>query len=138
MRSLGGGAKAILSIGLVFRIVAVKPNNLAVAFEGKDMSRDPVQEPAIMRDNNGAASETFQRLFERAQSVDIQIVRWFIEQQNVGAFLQHLRQMNTIALAPGERANLFLLVRAGKIESGNIRSRVHFASAYFQQVSAAT
>src|SRR5215510_10677820 len=132
MRSLGSGAEPILAIGLVFRIVAVKPNNLAVAFEGKDMSRDPIQEPAIVRDDNGTTSETFQRLFERAQSVHIQIVRWFIEQQNVGAFLQHLRQMNTIALAPGERANLFLLIRTGKIESRNVRSRVHFASAYFQ------
>jgi hypothetical protein len=40
--------------------------------------------------------------------------------------------MDTIALAPGERANLFLLVRAGKIESRYVRSRVHFAGAYFE------
>src|SRR5262245_49090074 len=132
MRSFSGRTQPNTAVGFVFRIVAVKPNNLAVAFEGKDMSRDPVQKPAIVRDDNDTASETFQRLFERAQSVHIQIVRWFIEQQNVGAFLQHLRQMDTIALAPGERANLFLLVRAGKIESRYVRSRVHFAGAYFQ------
>jgi hypothetical protein len=54
MRSLGGSAEPILSIGLVFRIVAVKPNNLAVAFEGEDMGRDPIQKPAIVGDHDRA------------------------------------------------------------------------------------
>src|SRR5262245_27057038 len=132
MRSFRGRTQPNPAIDLEFRIVAVQPDNLAVDFEGKDISRDPIQESTIVRDDNYTASKTFHRLFERAQSVHIHIVRWFIEQQNVGVFLQHLRQMDTIALAPGERANLFLLVRAGKIESRYVRSRVHFASAYFQ------
>jgi len=54
MRLLSGGAEPALAISLVFRIVAVKPNNLAVAFEGEHMSRDPIEKPAIMRDQHRA------------------------------------------------------------------------------------
>jgi len=99
MRSLRGCTKSSLSISLVFRIVAVKPNNLAVAFKGKHMSRDPIEKPTIMRDHDRAPCEVLQRFFERAPCVHIQVVGRFVEQQNVRAFFQHLREMDTIALA---------------------------------------
>src|SRR4030095_8805407 len=119
------------------RIVAVKPNDLAVTFEGEDVSRDPVEEPAIVGDHDHAAGKTFQRLFERAQGVHIQVVGRFVEQQNVRAFFQHLRQMDSIALAARQHADLLLLIRAGKIESRYVRSRIHFSGADFQKVGAA-
>jgi hypothetical protein len=99
MRALGGGTKPILSIGFVFRIVAVKPNHLAVTFEREDMGRDPVEKPTIMRDHHHATGKVFQRFFERAQRVHIQIVGWFIEQQNVRPLFQHLCEMDSIAFA---------------------------------------
>src|SRR6266508_3646991 len=57
MGSLRAGAKPHFSIGLVFRIVAVKPNNLAVAFEREDMGRDAIEKPAIVGNHHRAAGE---------------------------------------------------------------------------------
>src|SRR5439155_10929333 len=82
MRSLRGCTKPTLTIGLVFRIVAIKPNRLAVTFEREDMGRDPIQKPAIVRDHHRATSEALQRLFKRAQGVHVQVARRLVEQQN--------------------------------------------------------
>jgi hypothetical protein len=58
---------------------------MAVAFEGKDVSRDTIEEPAIVADDNGAAGEILERLFQRTQRIDVEIVGRFVEQQNVRA-----------------------------------------------------
>src|SRR4051812_40157227 len=54
--------------------VAFEPFDMALAFEGEDVGRDAVEEPAIMADDDGAARKVLQRLFERAQRVDVEIV----------------------------------------------------------------
>src|SRR5262249_25511248 len=59
--------------------VAFKPFDMAVAFEGQDVRRDAVEEPAIMADDDRAAGEILQRLFERTQRVDVEIVGRFVE-----------------------------------------------------------
>src|SRR5207247_7057772 len=99
MRLLGGSAEPALAIGLVFRIVSVEPHDFAVAFKGEHMSRDPIEKPAIVRDHDRAASKVLQRLFQSAKRVYVQVVGRFVEQQDVGAFFQHLREMDPIALA---------------------------------------
>ena len=58
-----------------------------------------------------------QRLFQRPQGVDVQIVGRLVEQQHVGAALQHLRQVHAVALAAGERPDLLLLVGALEVEA---------------------
>src|SRR5437899_2362221 len=67
MRPLRGRAKPNLSIGFVFRIVAIKPDSLTVAFEREDVGRDPVEKPTVVRDYHRATSEALQSLFKRAQ-----------------------------------------------------------------------
>ena len=42
-----------------------------------------------MADDHGAAGEVLQRFFQRPQRVDVQIVGRLVEQQDVGAFLEH-------------------------------------------------
>ena len=72
---------------------------MAVALEGQDVGGDAVEEPAIMADDDGAAREILQRLFQRAQRIDVEVVGRFVEQQHVGAGLEHLGQMHAVALA---------------------------------------
>ena len=52
-----------------------------------------------MADDDGAAGEILQRLFQRAQGIDVEIVCRLVEQQQVGAGAQHLGQMHAVALA---------------------------------------
>src|SRR5262245_44570389 len=54
-------------VGLVVLEVALEPLDVAVALEGEHVGRNPIQEPAIVADDDGAAGEVLQRLLERAQ-----------------------------------------------------------------------
>ena len=62
------------------------------------------------RDHDGAAGEVEQRLLERAQRVDVEVVRRLVEQQHVAAAPQQLREVDAVALAAGELADRLLLV----------------------------
>src|SRR5882724_9683605 len=87
---------------LVFFVVleiALEPFDMALAFEGEDMSGDAVEEPAVMADDHGAAGKILQRLFERAQGIDVEIVGGLVEQQDIGAGFEHFGQMHAVALA---------------------------------------
>ncbi len=80
MRLRGIIALALLVILDVFLVVALEIKHLRVALEGEDMRRDTVQKPAVVRDDHGATGKRDQRVFERAQRFDIQIVGRFVEQ----------------------------------------------------------
>ena len=103
-------------VGLVVLEVALEPFDMAVALEGEHVGRDAVEEPAVVADDDGAAGEILQRLFERAQRIDVEIVGRLVEQQHVGAGLEHLGEMHAVALAARERADLLLLVGALEVE----------------------
>src|SRR6516165_1500458 len=98
MRLIGFGAEAPAAIGLVIGVVAFEPSHLAVTLEGEDMGSDPVEKPASVADDDGAARVLEQRLFESAQGVDIEIVSRLIEEQYIGAGFEHLGDMHAIAL----------------------------------------
>src|SRR5688500_19716588 len=78
-------AEATLLVFLVLAVVALEELDVRVAFEGEDVRRDAVQEPAVVRDDEGIARELEQRGFERAQGFDVEVVRRFVEQQHVAA-----------------------------------------------------
>ena len=63
------------------------------------MGRDAVEEPAIVADDHRAAREILEPFFERPERIDIEIVGRFVEQQQVRALLQHLGEMDPVALA---------------------------------------
>src|ERR1700716_4150129 len=92
-------ALAFLVVLNILLIVAFEPDNLGVALEGKDMCCNAIEEPAIVRNDHGAAREGHQRVLEGAQRFDIQIIGRFVEQQDVAACLQYLRQVHAIAFA---------------------------------------
>ena len=112
MRLIGLGAEAALPIGFVVLVVAFEPHRLAVALEGEDVRRDAIEEPAIVADHHGAAGEVEERLFERAQRVDVEVVGRLVEQQQVAALLQQLGEVHAVALAARQRADLALLLVA--------------------------
>ena len=83
MRTVGLGAEAALLVRLVVLVIALEPDDLAVALEGQDMGGDAVQEPAIVADDDRAAGEILQPLFQRPQRIDVEIVGRFVEQQQI-------------------------------------------------------
>ena len=61
-------------LGLFSLIIAVKKTDLRIAFERQDVRGDPIQKPAIMRNHQHAPCKFKQRIFQRAQGFDIEIV----------------------------------------------------------------
>src|SRR5437773_858891 len=109
---------------LVGVVVALEPAHAAVALEDEEMRRDAVEEPAVVADHHDAAREVEKRFLQRAQRVDVEIVRRLVEQQHVRARLQHLREMDAVALAAREISDALLLVGPAEIERRDVRARV--------------
>ena len=82
-----------------------------------------------MADDDRAAGEILERLLERAQRVDVEIVRWLVQQEHVGTRLEHLGEMHPVPLAPRQGADLLLLVGALEVEIGAVGARIHLALA---------
>ena len=78
-----------------------------------------------MADDDGAAGEVFQRFFQRADRVDVQIVGRLVEQEDVRAALEHAGEVDAVALAAGEDADFLLLVGAGEAEAADVGAGVH-------------
>src|SRR3954454_18151745 len=72
-------AEALALVLFVLAVVAVEPVDAALAFESEDVRRHAVEEPAVVRDDDRASGERFQRFFERAHGVDVEIVRRLVE-----------------------------------------------------------
>ena len=132
LRLISGGPETGFAVGLVFGIVAVEPDHPAVAFKGQDMGGDAIQEPAVMADDDSAAGEVFEGLFQGPQGVDIEVIGRFIKQDNIGTRLQHPGEMNPVALAAGHLADLFLLFGTGEIETADISPRINFTVSEIQ------
>lgn len=83
VRLLGGGADAAAPVDFVVLIVAHEPLDVTIALEGQDVRRDSIEEPAIVADHHRAARELEQGLLERTESVDVEVVRRFVEEKHV-------------------------------------------------------
>jgi hypothetical protein len=66
-----------------------------------------------------------QRLFQRAQRVDVEIVGGLIEEQEIAAALEQLGQVEAIAFATGEDPHLLLLIRAAEVEARRVGPGIH-------------
>src|SRR5262249_3719756 len=88
-------------VAFVVRVIALKPNDAAVAFKRENMGRDTIQKPAVMTDYHGAARKILQRFFQSAQCVHVEIVGRLIQKKDIGALLQHSREVHTIPLSAG-------------------------------------
>ena len=83
VRQICRRTQASPAIGLVVGIVALEPDNAALAFKSKNMSRDTVQKPAVVTDHHGAAAEVLQGFFQRAKRIHVEIVCGFVEENDV-------------------------------------------------------
>ena len=119
------GTEPLDLVGLVRLEVALEPvplrRLLLVALVGEDVGDDPVEEPAVVADHHGAARELEQRVLQRRQGLDVEVVRGLVEQQQVAALLERQRQVEPVALSAGEDAGRLLLVGALEAERGRRR-----------------
>src|SRR5207342_2898909 len=130
-------AEAALLVFLVLAVVAREELHVRIAFEGEDVGGDAVEEPAVMGNHHHAAGELEQRVFQRAQRLDVEVVGGFVEQQHVAALQQGLGQVQAAALTTGERADQLLLVGALEVEAADVGARLDLDLADGDDVRAA-
>src|SRR5581483_8571827 len=109
---VGLRAETLVTVRLVVAEVALEPHDLRVPLEREHVRRDAVEEPAVVADDDRAARELEERVLERAEGVDVEVVGGLVEQQDVAAAAEHLREMHTVALAARQVTDLLLLVGA--------------------------
>src|SRR5436190_2010352 len=98
-------AHALLLVRLVLLVVAGEEHPLRIVLGGEDVRGDSVEEPTVMRDDQHRARELEQRLLQRPQRLDVEVVGRLVEQQHVRPGAQHLREMQPPALAARELAD---------------------------------
>ncbi len=136
VRLVGGGAQLLVPERLVVADVALEEPDLAVALEGEDVGRDPVQEPAVVADDDDAAGERLEPGLQRPQRVDVEVVRRLVEEQDVAAGLEQLREMDPVPLATRQLADDLLLVGAAEVERRDVRAGRHLARAGLDDLGA--
>jgi len=62
---------------------------------------------AVVRDHEHGSRELEQRILQRAQRLDVEVVRRFVEQEHVAALEQRGREVQPAALASGQRPTSF-------------------------------
>ena len=71
---------------------------------------------------------------ERPERVDVEVVGGLVEQEHVAAGAQQLGQVDAVALASGELADLLLLVGAVEVERRDVLPAVDLLAAHEQEV----
>ena len=130
-------AELALLVVLVLAEVALEPAHLAVVLERQHVGGDAVEEPAVVADHDRAAGERLEPGLERAQRVDVEVVGRLVEQQHVAARLEHLGEVDPIALAARQLADRLLLVGALEVEARDVRPPVDLTGADLEMLDAA-
>ena len=116
--ALGLGVALLLPLVLlIIGVAAFVKDDFGVALEGEDVRADAIEEPAVVRDNNGTSGEGFETFLEGAERVHVDVVRRLVEEEDVGFGLERERQMEAVTLAAREDAATFLLVGTGEVEA---------------------
>src|SRR6476469_5920059 len=93
----------------LFQIIIVVPHLItknALALESEDGSADPIQKIAIVTDHDHATTERDKRFLQETERAQVEIVRRLIEDQNISAALENLRQQHPASLAAAELIDL--------------------------------
>ena len=94
----------------VVGIAAFEEEDIAIALESQNMSADAIEEPAVVTDDHRATGKAFETFLECAEGVDVNVVGWFVEKEDVALLFQGHGQVQAVALTTGEDSAFFLLV----------------------------
>ena len=126
------GSEPLDLVGLIRLEVTLEPEPFAlfdVALPRQDVGTGAVQEPAVVRDHHGAAGELLERVLQRTEGFDVEVVGRFVEQDQVAALFQGQRQIEAVALTTGEHLRRLLLIRALEAERADVGARGHLVLA---------
>src|SRR5205085_10613591 len=104
---------------LPIRKIAIEVGNVAVVQHPETRGKRTEQLPIVAYEHHGAVV-VLDRIFERLDRFDIQMVRRLIENQQVGPTEHQHRQRNTSTFAARQRVRAPLHLVAGESESSEM------------------
>ena len=111
MRVRGSLTQAGHLVRLVGLEVALEPvpviGSFFRALPREDVSGDAIEEPAVVGDDDGAAGERQEGVFQGAKSLDIQVVGRLVKQEKVATLLEGQRQVQSVAFTTGVSRNIW-------------------------------
>ena len=84
------------------------------------MGGDTVEEPAVVGNYYSTAGEILKTLLQSTYSIDIHVIGRLVEEKDVTLILQCQSKMESVSFTTGKDSATLLLVRTGKVETGNI------------------
>lgn len=89
--------------------------NFGGHLERENVRCDPVEEVAVVGDDDGASSKLEDRVLEGAKRVDVEVVGRLVEEEEVALLLQGARELQAVALPPRKVSDLRSTVRGFNI-----------------------
>ena len=138
MRIRGSLTQALDLVLLVGLEVTLEPVPLVGMLLGplprEDVGGDAIQEPTVVRDNDGATGESQEGILQGAQRLDVQVVGRLVQQEQVAALLEGQGQVQAVTLTTGEDARRLLLIRPLEAEGRHVGARGHLDIADLDEV----
>src|SRR5690606_3256844 len=126
-------AEAFLFVLFVLAIGTFEPIHLGIAFEGEDVGTNAVEEPPVVRDDYGAAGKVFERFFQGSKRINVEVVRWLIEEQEISALPECDGEVYAVTHSTGQFADLLLLIISAEVDLTDVRSRVDLLATQFDK-----
>ena len=101
------------------------------------MGGEAVEEPAVVGGDEGGAAVVGEAFFECLEGFDVEVVGWFIEEDDVAAAAEDFGEVDAVSFTAGEVADEFLLVAFLEVEPSAVGAGVHFGFADFEVIVAA-
>ena len=80
---------------------------MGFTLERQNMRADAVEEEAVVADDDGAAGEVDQGVFEGAEGFDVEVVGRFVQQKDGAAGFQKFGEVDAVSFAARQDADLF-------------------------------
>ena len=123
MRRFAIYSEPFATLLFIFLKVPFAPVDVPVAFEREDVSCDTVQEPPVVTDHDDPAGIIENCFFECAERIDVEIVGRFVQEQQIGAAAQQLREVHSVTFPARKIADLLLLIGSTEIEPRHVCRR---------------
>lgn len=140
MRTRGHFSQTLDTILLVRVEITLEPvpvsRILLGSFPGKDVRRNPIEEPAVVTCDDCTARECKQRFLKARERLGIEIVCWLIEQEEITSLLECEREVKAVALSTREHTCRLALVLALETEARHVCATRHFGLAHLNDIEA--
>lgn len=100
MGFIGTNSDSFATLLLVGCKVSIADVYVAISFKCNNMRGESIEKPAIVGNHNDATSKVGNTFFERTQRINVEIIRRFIEKQQIRTATKEFSKMHAMRSPP--------------------------------------